>query len=86
MLSLGRSRLLNTSQCVVFSLILIVCVGFADSADEGAPSLRYAWKPESVFAYEVSITADRPDATDQLQGVITYTVKNGFIMTLGAGG
>ncbi len=60
---------------VTSSMLILASAGLTASADD-APKLRYEWKSGSVFAYDISITADRPDATDQLQGVVTYTVKN----------
>ncbi len=42
---------------------------------EDAPTWRYALRTGDVFAYEVTVSADRPDAQDQLSGVATYTVK-----------
>jgi transcriptional regulator of met regulon len=57
--------------------VLIATGGEAiNAADEAAPKLRYDLKSKSVFAYEISITADRPDLTDDFHGVVTYTVKN----------
>lgn len=48
----------------------------AIASAEDAPKLRYDWKAGTVFAYEVTVTADRPDAADKLSGVITYSVKS----------
>jgi hypothetical protein len=61
---------------VVFALFVATSGESINAADEAAPKLRYDLKPNSVFAYEVKITADRPDLIDEFHGVVTYTVKN----------
>lgn len=58
------------------AVMFFVCGEATRTGDEAAPKLRYDWKSGSVLAYEVSVTADRPDAEDKLSGVITFTVKS----------
>lgn len=55
---------------VVFALFVATSGESINAADEAAPKLRYDLKPNSVFAYEVKITADRPDLIDEFHGVV----------------
>jgi hypothetical protein len=73
-------KFLSSRQPLWLGIACAVFIATSDEAitatDEAAPKLRYDLKSKSVFAYEVKITADRPDLTDEFHGVVTYTVKN----------
>lgn len=71
-----RSWQLGFRGLVALSFAIVGAFSVARAGDEAAPKLRYDWKSGSTVAYEVSITADRPDAEDKLSGVITFTVKS----------
>ena len=74
-LSLESQRQLK-SWGIVWAVLIATGGVTSSAADEATPKLGYDWKSGSVFAYEVGITVDRPDLTDELNGVVTYTVKN----------
>ncbi len=57
----------------------------ATSADK----LRYSLRPDQTVAYRIEITADRDDATETLQGVVTYKctyVETGILDVTYSGG
>ncbi len=57
-----------------FVLCPVLAILFA-LAEQGRAELRYTPKAGASHAYSVEITAELPDATETLKGVIVYTVK-----------
>lgn len=57
---------------VIFGGVVILLFGVAKP---GRAELRYAPEAGASHAYSVEITAELPDATETLKGVVVYTVK-----------
>ncbi len=69
---------------LIATLALSLVVALAASTTT-AQELRYSSKPQQQFAYKVDISADRGDATESLQGVVTFTVKSASAETVTIG-
>lgn len=68
-------RYLRTRNVVLCLTLIGLALIAPLSAQDDAPKWSYEWRAGDVFAYQITINADRPDATDQLSGVATYTVR-----------
>ncbi len=60
----------------VVALIIVALGATVVSAEAAAQPWQYTAKAGQEFAYRVDITADRDDATETLQGVVAFTVRD----------
>jgi hypothetical protein len=60
------------SAAIVSTVVLV----FLSANRSFAQDLRYDWQSAQVFAYEITITVDLPDAVETFRGLTTYRVDS----------
>lgn len=65
---------MNRVHC--YPLCLAVCLALPMTWASAAEPMRYRFRPDQEFAYEVEITADMPTTVETLKGAISYKVTS----------